>query len=162
MVLLYIRAWANNFFFQITGKKKWYFIHPNNTHLLYPSLENSGIYYQSNNFCINPQNAKNKLTKYCPYYMAILEPGDILFNPSPWWHSVENITNETIAIATRWKYLNIFHELCLSNLRKSFLKNPGVNEIIKKSYEINGKITLNFDEHSKQDFDKSSISVVRI
>jgi hypothetical protein len=42
------------------------------------------------------------LFKYCPVYTSVLEPGDVLFNPPWWWHSIKNITPKTVGIATRW------------------------------------------------------------
>ncbi len=29
------------------------------------------------------------------------EPGDVLFSPGWWWHSVENLSDQTVAVATR-------------------------------------------------------------
>ena len=56
------------------------------------------------------------LYQYCPKYEFILEPGDILFNPTWFWHEVDNLKNETIAVAIRWisfgvKRTNTFFDL---------------------------------------------------
>jgi hypothetical protein len=42
------------------------------------------------------------LFQYCPVYTAVLEPGDVLFNPPFWWHSIKNITETSTAVASRW------------------------------------------------------------
>ena len=79
-------AWASNFFYQIDGEKEWTFVHPNNSHLLYPVQNSNGIYSVS---CANTFNLQDKmkqfeLLKYCPHYSVVLKPGDILFNPEMW------------------------------------------------------------------------------
>ena len=40
--------------------------------------------------------------KYCPVYQATLEPGDVLFNPPWWWHSIKNVDATTVGVASRW------------------------------------------------------------
>ena len=35
-------------------------------------------------------------------FKTCLNPGDVLINPSWWWHAVKNVTDETIGCATRW------------------------------------------------------------
>jgi oxalate decarboxylase/phosphoglucose isomerase-like protein (cupin superfamily) len=42
------------------------------------------------------------LFQYCPVYTAVLEEGDVLFNPPWWWHSIKNISDTTIGVASRW------------------------------------------------------------
>jgi ribosomal protein L16 Arg81 hydroxylase len=42
------------------------------------------------------------LWRYCPRYETVLEPGDVLFNPSWWWHRIMNESSPTIGCATRW------------------------------------------------------------
>jgi hypothetical protein len=110
---------ANNMFFQLRGKKKWTFVHPDYLWLMYPMLDRFFLFCRS--FVKRDYNQAYleqyaPLQKYCPKYEAVLEPGDILFNP-PWqWHAVDNLTEETIAVATRWalvgqKEANTFFDL---------------------------------------------------
>ncbi|KOP24605.1 hypothetical protein AMR41_19605 [Hapalosiphon sp. MRB220] len=96
---------SNNLFFQICGKKKWTFVHPDYLWLMYPMLDRFFLFCASfikQDYDQTYLEQYAPLQKYCPKYEAILEPGDILLNP-PWqWHAIENLTEETIAIATRW------------------------------------------------------------
>lgn len=92
-----------NMFYMVDGKKTWWFIDPYDTFLSYPVavLGNAaGIL-----LCLWP-NEYNKeafpLFKYCPVYTATLEPGDVLFNPPWWWHSIKNVTPKTVGVASRW------------------------------------------------------------
>jgi hypothetical protein len=96
---------ANNLFFQIRGKKKWTFVHPDYLWLMYPMLDRCFIFCASflkRDYDKAYLDQYAPLQKYCPKYEAVLEPGDILLNP-PWqWHAIDNLTDETIAVATRW------------------------------------------------------------
>jgi hypothetical protein len=92
-----------NMFYQIDGKKQWWFIDPYDSFLCYPMafLGRAAGALQ----CLWP-NQYNKeaypLFPYCPVYTAVLEPGDVLFNPPYWWHSIKNLSETTVAVASRW------------------------------------------------------------
>ena len=43
-----------------------------------------------------------EMYEYVPKLVAELEPGDVYFNPSWWWHWVENTTDWTIGVSTRF------------------------------------------------------------
>ncbi len=102
---------GNNLFFMVSGKKKWTFVHPDYTWLMYPILNDPMRYIISD---IIPQvtslaEAIDKiypLWNYCPKYTVVLNPGDVLLSPSWYWHTVENLTDMTIGVATRWLPIN--------------------------------------------------------
>jgi len=93
-----------NLFFQFEGRKRWWFIDPNHTMLLYPFSTDTNAYQVSTvSMPNNPDIEKNfPLFKYCPRYRVELEPGDVLLSPSWWYHAVENVTERTLAAASRW------------------------------------------------------------
>jgi hypothetical protein len=102
---------GNNLFFMIRGQKKWTFVHPDYTWLLYPLLNAPMRYVMSEiipEVTSLPEVIDNiyPLWKYCPRYTIVLEPGDILLSPSWYWHTVENMTDMTMALATRWLPIN--------------------------------------------------------
>ncbi len=94
----------NNFFLQIEGRKRWTFVDPNHTLLLYPYLTMKKSYEQCLVTGLHGADEAERfpLYTYCPRYEVTLEPGDVVYTPSWWWHSVENMTRETIGVATRW------------------------------------------------------------
>lgn len=96
---------GNNLFFQIQGRKKWTFIHPDYLWLMYPMLDRFFLYCASfvkRDYDEAYLDQYAPLQKYVPTYEAVLEPGDILLNP-PWqWHAIDNLTGGNIAVATRW------------------------------------------------------------
>jgi hypothetical protein len=173
-------AGGYNLFFQIAGKKKWTFVHPDYLWLMYPMLD------RDFNFCASflkkdydeqYLNRYAPLQQYCPKYEAVLEPGDILLNP-PWlWHAINNLTDETIAVATRWvplgiKRSNTFFDLmqllspkawqnrfyALSrNSDDSSVLERNTNFLVKKHQDFvklsqnDPKATLEFDQWSQND-----------
>lgn len=142
-------AWATNIFFQIDGEKKWTFVHPNNSHLVYSVLSESGIYFYSytRTFDLKDQSHKFELLKHCPRYSVILKPGDILFNPGMWWHGVKNISNNSIGIATRWTHDTYPTK---SKLFLSVLGNRNIIKLSKDNLVKYGKSGLsNMDEHTE-------------
>lgn len=94
---------AYNFFFQVSGEKKWTFVDPRWTMFMFPAL-NRGAVYQS--CAIKDPNTVleqyKPLWRVCPRYAAVLEPGDVLLNPPWWWHCIENLSESSVAVATRW------------------------------------------------------------
>ena len=90
-------AKPSNIFYNIKGRKKWTFIHPKYSEYLSPVLSNNGFFVVSK---INYFNNKS-LLRNIPKFEYILEEGDVLFNPSWWWHCVENISEYTIGVANR-------------------------------------------------------------
>lgn len=92
-----------NFFYQIHGRKHWWFIDPYDSILGYP-LSVAGKAANAM-ICLWPDEYNEKacpLFKYCPLYQATLEPGDVLFNPPWWWHAIRNIDEKTVGVASRW------------------------------------------------------------
>ena len=93
-----------NFFFMLEGKKRWHLVHPQHSFLLYPVATPLGA-HASFALCRSLESADTKaypLFKYCPILEVTLEPGDVLLNPPWWWHAVENITEATVGVASRW------------------------------------------------------------
>jgi hypothetical protein len=87
----------------IEGRKKWTFVDPALTWMIYPSISVSAVAFSS--LVLFPDTADlstYKLYKYCPRYSVELNPGDVLFNPPWWWHAVDNLTPTSVAVATRW------------------------------------------------------------
>jgi oxalate decarboxylase/phosphoglucose isomerase-like protein (cupin superfamily) len=94
-----------NLFYQLEGTKRWTLVHPEYTFLLYPYLSR-GNWYQTSLVGIpgaSRDYADVPLYRYCPRLTVNLEKGDVLLVPSWWYHSVENLTERTLGVATRWR-----------------------------------------------------------
>jgi oxalate decarboxylase/phosphoglucose isomerase-like protein (cupin superfamily) len=94
-----------NMFYQLEGSKRWTFVHPEYTFLLYPYLSRWNWYQGS--LVGLPEAGRDyadvPLFRYCPRFTVDLEKGDVLLSPTWWYHAVENLTERTLAVATRWR-----------------------------------------------------------
>eukprot|EP00597_Dinobryon_sp_UTEXLB2267_P000800 CAMPEP_0170073492 /NCGR_PEP_ID=MMETSP0019_2-20121128/10896_1 /TAXON_ID=98059 /ORGANISM="Dinobryon sp., Strain UTEXLB2267" /LENGTH=319 /DNA_ID=CAMNT_0010283049 /DNA_START=341 /DNA_END=1300 /DNA_ORIENTATION=- len=92
-----------NMFYMVDGQKTWWFIDPYDTFLAYPISvlgKAAGVL-----LCLWPDTYHKEafpLFKYCPVYKTTLNPGDVLFNPPWWWHSIKNVTPTSVGVASRW------------------------------------------------------------
>ena len=94
---------AYNFFFQIEGLKKWTFVDPRWTMFMFPSINRNAIYQSCAIKDPNTVLERYKpLWRVVPRYSAILEKGDVLLNPPFWFHCIENLSESSVAVATRW------------------------------------------------------------
>lgn len=92
-----------NMFYMVSGSKTWYFVDPYDSYLGYPLA----LLGRAANFlmCLWPNQynvAAFPLFKYCPVYAATINEGDVLFNPPWWWHSIKNVSETSIGVASRW------------------------------------------------------------
>ena len=164
-----------NLFFQLRGQKKWTFVHPDYLWLMYSMLDRDFSFCASflqKDYDEQYLNQYAPLQQYCPKYEAILEPGDILLNP-PWlWHAIDNLTDETIAVATRWsprgiKRTNTFFDLMQlfspqvwQDRFYALSKNPDEPDVLERKTNILVKsnkdfVRLNKDNRVKTlEFDK--------
>ena len=153
-------AWTSNMFYQIDGKKKWVFVHPNNTHFMYGFLQDSGLYSGSISMSTDMVQHSDtfELLSFCPRYSAVLEPGDILYNPEAWWHGVTNLTETSVGIATRWEQTSGFYKTFQSNLWLSCMKNHNLVATLEEIYNKLGHLSLNVDEHMEGVYTQQSLS----
>jgi hypothetical protein len=94
-----------NLFYQLEGSKRWTIVHPEYMFLLYPYLSRNN-WYQASLVGIPGKNrdyADVPLFRYCPRFTVDLEKGDVLLSPSWWYHAIENLTERSLGVATRWR-----------------------------------------------------------
>ena len=117
-------AMKSNIFYNVKGQKKWTFIDPKYSEYLTAVLSNNGIFVVSK---LNYFKDKSIL-RHIPKFEYTLEEGDVLFNPSWWWHCVENMSEYTIGVANR------------SNLGFDFFDNNNniftINSFLTRPYEL--------------------------
>lgn len=92
-----------NWFFMLDGRKRWYFVDPTHSLLLYPVMSMGQLASMSH--CSYPDRYNRDaypLFEHCPVYSVVLEKGDVLLNPPWWWHAIDNLSEESVSVATRW------------------------------------------------------------
>lgn len=157
-------AFSHNFFFMIEGRKKWTFWHPDYLCMVYPYFPENGIYFGSYSGIrdLTDENISKqyRLLQYAPSYEIILEEGDVLFNPGPWWHAIKNVTNTSLAIATRWVYNDIFQSP--NQLQYCQLANPTIYKVFKEIYNNTGSFKFDIDENYSGELTSVSFSLIEI
>lgn len=101
-------AMSCNLFVQVYGEKRWSLISPHHSAIIDPDPVRN-VYrsapFRKNNYPFNPFNPDYEkpfeLYRYVDRYDLTLKPGDILWNPPFWWHSVVNLS-ESIGVGYRW------------------------------------------------------------
>lgn len=94
-----------NFFVNIYGQKEWFFVNSAHSPWMYGMVHVPGAFGFSP---VKFEQTPAEQFEQCPLYSCVpifktcLNPGDVLINPSWWWHAVRNVTDETIGCATRW------------------------------------------------------------
>ncbi|HTB33169.1 MAG TPA: cupin-like domain-containing protein [Bacteroidia bacterium] len=101
-----------NLFVQTYGEKKWILYPPYYTSVLDPKpvrFAYRSVQVTPEKGGFNPFNPKYEppynLYKYIDHYETILKPGDVLWVPTFYWHTVVNTTN-SIGVGYRW--FNLF------------------------------------------------------
>jgi hypothetical protein len=89
---------------QIVGEKEWTFIDPNFMLYLYPFLSETNTYQSCLVQGLDPASDEERFPMFrrCPRYSVVLRPGDVLINPTWWYHAIRNVSDETMAVTMRW------------------------------------------------------------
>jgi hypothetical protein len=79
---------CNNFVVQITGVKRWIMVDPVYSLYMRPTMNNGKTAIAGGHISVTEQNLP-----YFPHHVVDLHPGDFLYNPEWYWHSIENQAN---------------------------------------------------------------------
>jgi hypothetical protein len=87
-------AIGNNYFIQVVGKKRWYFLDQKNSAMMQP--------VRGGMFNINTGSDQTILNnKHMPLLYADVLAGDMLYNPDWMWHSIQNYEGVSIGLPVR-------------------------------------------------------------
>ncbi|TAN49018.1 MAG: hypothetical protein EPN21_13375 [Methylococcaceae bacterium] len=90
----------HNFFVEIAGRKEWVLVDPK--YGMGIDQKPSAAYYFISPKPVDAPDSPDDLYSYLPKMHTIVEPGDILFVPSYWWHDVQTYASDhVIGMATR-------------------------------------------------------------
>lgn len=124
-------AFSNNIFTQVEGEKEWIIYPPYYSPIFDPDpalyLYRSTSERQGGRFDpFKPDFIKHPLFKYIDGYKALLKPGDILYNPPYWWHTVVN-QSISIGVGYRWMPpIHCFFQHSVYFMLDLIVKNPPI------------------------------------
>lgn len=156
-------AFSHNFFFMAKGSKKWTFWHPDYLSLVYPFFPRHGVYMASYTGVrdLSRDDISNyPLLRYAPRLEIALQEGDVLFNPGPWWHSIRNLTRETLGFATRWMYPDLFPSRNM--LQYCQLQNSVLVQTFRDIFANTGSLNFDVDENNRDNADRDTIALIEI
>nr|WP_295869894.1 cupin-like domain-containing protein [uncultured Chitinophaga sp.] len=96
---------SHNFFYQVCGRKEMVLFSPEDTPLLYPS-QLPGKWHMSEAELNDADVKKFPLISEATPYHCIVEPGDIIYIPTGWWHNVLSL-DMSISVNFWWHRFDI-------------------------------------------------------
>ncbi|WP_179415714.1 cupin-like domain-containing protein [Mucilaginibacter sp. E4BP6] len=97
-----------NFFIQLSGKKKFTLFSPYDSEILYPD-SNPIFPYISKVNIENVDHEKYPLFREAKKYELILLPGDLLYLPAYWWHQVASL-DVSLSVNFWWRRFEFVEE----------------------------------------------------
>ena len=121
-------AVGGNFFHMVCGRKRWLLVRPSDSFAMYPTIGRNtrSAYFGSP---INSESYQQDQQDLFPLYSKVrkylvtLEPGDVLFVPSWWWHEVKNLQPSVGFPFSSWVYGTNRFFLLLTILSVNGIKN---------------------------------------
>ena len=137
----------NDSFRQIAGQKKWWFIPPEETCYLKPSINVNGFSSHTQTLVGKGGQQPSPWLSKLKRYTSVLNPGDVLINPPWYWHGILNLgdpngTDLVIGSPVRYKgkpvIKSAFRANILYTLNSFFVLwwRYG-NEALKPNFQIN-------------------------
>lgn len=90
-----------NLFYQLDGTKRWTIVDPAFSCFYYPYIMPTHI-DSATDWHTEEDRERCPLFRYCPTYELELEPGDLLFNPWYWLHTVKNTSDRSVGASMRF------------------------------------------------------------
>ena len=90
-----------NLFYQLDGTKRWTSVDPAFSCFYYPYIMPTHI-DSATDWHTEEDRERCPLFRYCPTYELELEPGDLLFNPWYWLHTVKNTSDRSVGASMRF------------------------------------------------------------
>jgi hypothetical protein len=108
----------NNIFAQIRGRKRVVLVSPQQDALMYPRTGQQGAYWHSQVNWEDPDYARFPLFRQVRMEETIVHPGDLLFIPGNYWHSLRSL-DLSISVSCWW------HKYRIADLVHTALRRPG-------------------------------------
>lgn len=107
--------YTDNIFAQICGHKRAVLVSPDQDHLMYPRSKEEGAHWHSQVDWENPDFGRFPLFREVKLQETLLCPGEILFIPGNYWHSLRSL-DPSISVSCWWRVHRIA-DLVLSTMK---------------------------------------------
>jgi len=138
---------GSSVFMMVQGRKRWVFFPPEDTPYLYPIPQPHNVAFNVGVDVWHPDFERAPLFARARGQEVILEPGDVLFFPSMWWHAVQNLDSETVGVDFAiwdiwgsWRRNSVLAAATLLNPRlvaemvKSMVQGRSIREVFFAGY----------------------------
>jgi len=85
-------------FMMIEGQKRWVFYAPDQSPLMFPYGQKRNVAFNAGLDVFFPADERKLFRDNAKGYEVTVNPGDVMFFPSMWWHGVQNIGDLTVGI----------------------------------------------------------------
>lgn len=93
---------VNNIFAQIRGRKRVVLVSPDEDARMYPRTKEQGAHWHSQVDYENPDFERFPLFRDVTLREAVLQPGDLVFIPGDYWHSLRSL-DPSISVSCWWR-----------------------------------------------------------
>jgi hypothetical protein len=142
---------CNNFVVQVSGVKRWIMVDPIYSIYMRPTMRNGKTAVVGAH-----DSAATETIPYFPHYVVDLHPGDFLYNPEFYWHSIENhavgpysfgLVSRQCHLARNFKSSGIFTSLMILNHFVAGIYDPEARQRVWSA--ISGKSLMKPEEGIK-------------
>eukprot|EP00658_Telonema_sp_P-2_P078997 TRINITY_DN753_c0_g1_i2.p1 TRINITY_DN753_c0_g1~~TRINITY_DN753_c0_g1_i2.p1 ORF type:complete len:380 (+),score=83.99 TRINITY_DN753_c0_g1_i2:141-1280(+) len=87
---------GTSIFLMLQGRKRWLFWPPSETAYMYPYAQQGNVAFNAGVNVFKPDTASYPEFAKARGFEVVLEPGDVMFFPSMWWHAIQNLDPVTV------------------------------------------------------------------
>ena len=114
--------YANNIFVQVCGRKRAVLVSPDQDAFMYPRTKGQGAHWHSQVDWENPDFGRFPLFRQVKLQETVLQPGEMLFIPGNYWHSLQSL-DPSISVSCWWRVYQIA-DVVVTALRRR--ENPSL------------------------------------
>lgn len=131
---------ADNIFTQVAGRKRAVLVSPSQDHLMYPRAKEQGAHWHSQVDWEKPDFDRFPLFRHVELQETVLEPGEMLFIPGNYWHSLRSL-DASISVSCWWRVHRIA-DVVITTLKRKHNSSLPPDRITSADIEEFGGLAL--------------------
>ena len=125
---------CNNFVVQISGVKKWIMVDPKYSKYMRPTMRNGKTAIVGGHLSIEEETMP-----HFPHHEFLLHPGDFLYNPEWYWHSIQNLPTGPFAFGLVSRQCHVIRNLKQASVFTSMVT---ANHIFSAIFDVEARMRL--------------------